>query len=76
MSNSYDYKMFQLNKYFFSFYNIQKAVEDYRSIVKITVYEHRDYFICEFEDSICSVEIVKKEFENYLIGLERCEYGY
>lgn len=65
-----------LSKYFFSFQNIRKAAEDYSYIVKIQIIEDKDYFICNFSRPICSVSTIMKEFENYLIGLERCDNDY
>jgi hypothetical protein len=62
-----------------SFYNkkvILKASKDYDKLASIQIKELDEYIICIFNDCKTDLELVLKEFCNYLIALTVKEKGY
>lgn len=56
-------------KIFYSQEVLNKAINDYKKIAKIKLFEDGEYYKCEFFQSAVDIQIVINEFNNYLIEL-------
>lgn len=66
----------KLNKSFYNKRLILKASKDYDKLASIQIKELDNYTICIFNDCKADLELVLKEFSNYLIALTVKEKGY
>jgi len=66
----------KLNKSFYNKEIILKALKDYNKLASIQIKEVDGYTICIFNDCKTDLELVLKEFSNYLIALTIKDKGY
>jgi hypothetical protein len=57
------------SKFFYDIEIIEQAIRDYKNIAKITIQDNGNEFECSFESKEAPVEMVIREFDNYLIEL-------
>lgn len=50
--------------------NIKRAIVDYRNICSIDIRNCEGYVVCCFSKGICDIDLIVKEFSNYLLELE------
>ena len=63
-----DNKLYLHNK-IYDVYSIQEAVNDYQGICRMELTKMEDYYCLVIRESKADVELVKREFTNYVIGL-------
>lgn len=66
----------KLHKYFYKKEAVYKASVDYRSLANIKIEENEDCLICIFNDYIIDIELMKKEFSNYVLAVMIKEKGF